>query len=153
MCGWIGKGSLASSPARAISFRAVAGVIGPPRSVTNKYGDLRILAPQLAQCPELGTADRVRGGEAVLESRDVHQAGLEVDLLPAHRDELRDAQPMPVGEEDERPIARTVAADLARGLQELLDLRRREILAGAPIKIFGSARGDGRVGGRSRSRL
>jgi hypothetical protein len=60
---------------------------------------------------------------------------------------------MAVGEEDERPIARTVAAHLARGLQELLDLRRREILAGAPIKIFGSARGDRRVGGRSRSRL
>jgi hypothetical protein len=32
---------------------------------------------------------------------------------------------MPVGEENERPIARTVAADLAGGLQELLDLRRR----------------------------
>ncbi len=32
---------------------------------------------------------------------------------------------MPVGEEDERPIAHTVAADLARGLQELLDFRRR----------------------------
>jgi hypothetical protein len=38
MCGWIGKGSFASSPARAMSFLAVAGVIGPPRSVTNKYG-------------------------------------------------------------------------------------------------------------------
>jgi hypothetical protein len=32
---------------------------------------------------------------------------------------------MPIGKEDERPIARTVAADLAGGLQELLDLRRR----------------------------
>jgi hypothetical protein len=32
---------------------------------------------------------------------------------------------MPVSKKDERPIARTVAADLARGLQELLDLRRR----------------------------
>ena len=32
---------------------------------------------------------------------------------------------MPVGEEDEGPIARPVAAHLGRGLQELLDLRRR----------------------------
>ena len=90
-----------------------------------QIGRLRIVAPQLAQRPELGAADRVRRGQAVLQSRDMHQAGLEVDLLPAHRHELRDAQPMPVGEEDERPIARTVAAHLARGLQELLDLRRR----------------------------
>jgi len=64
-------------------------------------------------------------GRPVLQSRDVHLADLEIDLLPAHRDELRDSQRMPIGEEDERPIARTVAADLARGLQELLDFRRR----------------------------
>jgi len=52
----------------------------------------------------------------------VDQAGLEVDLLPAHRDELGDPKSMAVGKEDERPIARTVAAHLARGLQKLLDL-------------------------------
>jgi hypothetical protein len=32
---------------------------------------------------------------------------------------------MSVGEEQERPIARSMAAHLARGLQELFDLRRR----------------------------
>jgi hypothetical protein len=95
----------------------------------------------------------VRRGHAVLQTRDVHQAGLEIDLLPTHRDELRDPEPVPVGEEDERSIARTVAAHLARGLQELLDLRRRQVLAGAPIKIRSSAWGDRRGGGRSRSRL
>ena len=114
---------------------------------------LRILAPQLAESSKLGPADRVRGRETVLQARDMHQAGLEVNLLPAHRDELGNAKPMAVGEEDERPIARPVAAYLARGLQELLDLRRRQVLAGAPIKIGSSARGDGRVGVRSRSRL
>jgi hypothetical protein len=31
---------------------------------------------------------------------------------------------MLVGEQDERPIARIVAAHLGRGLQQLLDLRR-----------------------------
>lgn len=60
---------------------------------------------------------------------------------------------MPVGEENERPIARTVAAHLARGLQQLLDRRRRQVFAGPPIKIFGSARGgDSGAGGRSRYR-
>jgi hypothetical protein len=49
----------------------------------------------------------------------MREACLEIDLLPAHRHELRDAQTVPVGGEDERPIARTVAAHLARGLQEI----------------------------------
>ena len=114
---------------------------------------IRVIAAQLAQRPELRPADRMRRGEAILQSRDVHQAGLEVDLLPAHRHEFRDPQPMPVSQEDERPIARTVAAHLDGGLEELLDLRRREILAGAPIKIRLSSWGDRRGGGRSRSRL
>ncbi len=90
-----------------------------------QIGRFRVVAAELAQRPEFGPADWVSRGQAVLESRDVDQAGLEVDLLPAHRHELRHPQPMPVGKQDERPIARTVAADLARGLQQLLDLRRR----------------------------
>ena len=118
-----------------------------------QVGRLGIVAAQLPERPNLGAADRMGRGQAVLQSRHMHQAGLEVDLLPAHRLELRDAKAMPVGEEDERPIARTVAAHLGRGLQQLLDLRGGEVLAGAPIKIFGSARGDGRVGSLTRSRL
>ena len=59
---------------------------------------------------------------------------------------------MSIGQEDERPIARTVAAHLAGGLQQLLDLRRGEVFAGAPIKIRLSSWGDSRGGGRSRSR-
>ena len=55
----------------------------------------------------------------------MREACLEIDLLPAHRHKLRDPQRMAVSQENERPIARTVAADLARGLQELLDFRRR----------------------------
>jgi hypothetical protein len=90
-----------------------------------QVGRFRVVAAQLAERAELGAADRMSRGQAVLQSRHMHQAGLEVDLLPARRHELGDAQPMPVGEEDERPIARTVAADLARGLQQLLYLRRR----------------------------
>jgi hypothetical protein len=54
----------------------------------------------------------MRRGQAVLQSRHMHQAGFQVDLLPAQGDQLRDAKPMPVGQEYERPIARTVAADL-----------------------------------------
>jgi hypothetical protein len=90
-----------------------------------QVGCFRVVAAELAQRPQLGAADRMGGGDAVLQSCNMHQAGLEVDLLPPHRDELRDAKPMPVGQENECPIARTVTTHLARGLQQLLDLRRR----------------------------
>ena len=76
----------------------------------------------------------------------MHQAGLQVDLVPAQRDELRDPQPMPIGQEDERPIARTVAAHLARGLQELLDFIRGEILTPAAGGVGEAGRGRLRPG-------
>jgi hypothetical protein len=82
--------------------------MGPLRSVTNKY----VVLPQLPKRAQFLTADRVRGRQTVLESRHMHQADLEIDLLPAQGDELRDPQPMSVGEEEKGAIARTVAADL-----------------------------------------
>jgi hypothetical protein len=67
----------------------------------------------------------------------MHPAGLEVDLLPAQARELRHALRMPVTQAQKRPIARPVTAclGLARGLEELLDLRQRQVLAGAAIQI------------------
>jgi hypothetical protein len=65
----------------------------------------------------------------------MHQAGLEVDLLPAQARELRHPLRMPVSQAQKRPIARPVTAYLARGLKELLDLRQRQVLAGAAIQI------------------
>jgi hypothetical protein len=57
---------------------------------------------------------------------------------------------MPVGEEDERPIALPVPADLAGGFEHLLNLRRRQIFARSLGSVRGSARGDGRVEGAAR---
>ena len=122
--------------------------------MAHSVDELRILTAELAQRSELGPADRMRRGQAVLESRDVDQAGLQVDLLPAHRDELRHPQRMPVGEENERPIARPVAAHLARGLEELLDLRAgvkySRVRRSRLDCLRGGIEGEG---GRSRSRL
>jgi hypothetical protein len=85
----------------------------------------------------------MRRGHSILQPRDVQQACFQIHLVPAQRDELRDAQPMPVGDEDQRAIARTVAAELARGLQELLDLIGGQVLALAPRGV-GLARRGGR---------
>ena len=54
------------------------------------------------------------------------------------------------GQEGDRPIACTVAARLARGLQELLDLRQRQRFVGAPIKIGLSPREDRKREGAAR---
>jgi hypothetical protein len=77
-----------------------------------QVGRVRIVAAQLPESSELGPADRMSRGQAVLQSRHMHQAGLEVNLLPAHRHEFRHSQSMTIGEEDERPIARAVATHL-----------------------------------------
>ena len=67
---------------------------------------------EFAQRAQLNAADRVGRGHAILQSIDVHRSRLEIDLIPAQSDQLRDSQPMPVGEEDERPIAHAVATHL-----------------------------------------
>ncbi len=109
-------------------------------------------AAEFAQRAQFNAADRVGRGHTILQSIDVHRSRLEIDLIPAQSDQLRHSQPMPVGEEDERPIAHAMATHLARGLQQLLDLRRGQVFAGAPIQIGLSSWGDSRGGGCSRSR-
>ena len=64
----------------------------------------------------------MRRGYPVLQSRDMQEAGLQIHLVPAQRDELRDSEPMSIGEEEEGAIARPVSAEPARGLQDFLDL-------------------------------
>jgi hypothetical protein len=60
---------------------------------------------------------------------------------------------MTVGNEDQRAIARTVAAELARGLQELVDFIGGQVFALAPRGVGEPARGEGRARGRSRAPL
>ena len=79
--------------------------------------------PQLCGRPPRGL--RPSPADHALQPRHVQEADLEVDLVPAQRDELPDAQPVSVGEQHQPAIARAVPSHLARGLQELVDLVRR----------------------------
>ena len=90
---------------------------------------------------------------AILEARDVQRPGLELDLVPAQRHELADAQPVTVGEEEEGAVAVAVPAGLAGRDQELLDFRRRQVLPRSAGGVGSSARGEGRARGRPRIRL
>jgi hypothetical protein len=60
---------------------------------------------------------------------------------------------MPVGDQDQRAIARTVAAELAGGLQDLLDLVGGQVLALAPGGVGLAGRGEGRARGTCRAPL
>ena len=79
--------------------------------------------------------------------------GLELDLVPAKRDELADAKAVSVGEEEEGTVAVSVPADLAGGREKLLDLVRRQMLSSAARGVRDAPRGEGRARGRSRSPL
>jgi len=83
----------------------------------------------------------------------MQQACFQIDLVPAQRDELRDAKAVTVGNQDQRAIARTMAADPARGLQELLDLVGGQVFALAPrgIGLAGRGRGEPQVAAERRS--
>jgi hypothetical protein len=54
---------------------------------------------------------------------------------------------MTVGDEDQRAIARTVTAELAGGLQALVDLIGCQVLALAPRGVEEPARGEGKSQG------
>lgn len=95
---------------------------GPAALGDEQVGRFWVLPAELAKRSELRPSDRMRRQRPVLQTRHVHQAGLEVDLLPAHGHEFRDAKRMTVSQEDQRAIAMAMPADLGRGLQHLVDL-------------------------------
>jgi hypothetical protein len=108
---------------------------------------------KLAERAELSATDRVARREAVLQSSDMQRSGLELDLVPAERDELADAKPVTVGQEEEGAIAVSMPADFAGGGEELLDLVGSQVLSSAAFGVRDAPRGEGRVRGRSRSPL
>jgi hypothetical protein len=54
---------------------------------------------------------------------------VEVHLAPLERDELADAEPVPVGEQEHGRVPLTVATELARCDNEPLDLGIDQVLA------------------------
>jgi hypothetical protein len=50
---------------------------------------------------------------AVFDPVDVQGTGAEVDLIPTQRHQFRNAQPVPIGDQDHGRVAMPVAAALA----------------------------------------
>jgi hypothetical protein len=65
----------------------------------------------------------------------MQQASLEVDLIPAQRDQLTDPERMTVGHQDQRGIPVTMAADAPGSLHQGFDFTRRQMLPAAALGI------------------
>ena len=67
----------------------------------------------------------------MLPSRDVQEPLLQVDLVPAQAHQLRHAQAVAVGHQDQRGIARTMPADACRRRHQRRHLLVRQVFPAA----------------------
>lgn len=76
----------------------------------------------------------MRRRRAILDSTNVQDRLIKVSLLPTKIDKLRRAEPVPEGNQDHRRV--TVAPPIALcRLDEALDLRRLQVLAGPQLSV------------------
>jgi hypothetical protein len=68
---------------------------------------------------------------AVFQPRNVQQSLLQIDLIPAQADKLRDAQAMTIGDQNEGGIARAMAAEARRRCHQRCHLIVRQVFPGA----------------------
>ena len=74
-------------------------------------------------------------GQPVLAAAYVQQALPQINLLAPQPDQFRHTQPVPIGEQDHRGIALTVASEtLGRGDQPV-DFRWCQVFAAAPFGV------------------
>jgi hypothetical protein len=65
----------------------------------------------------------------------VNDAIGEIDLRPGQRDELGDAQPVGISDQDRRGIARSVPPTFLRRLKQNVDLGRCQVLARPDLAV------------------
>src|SRR5215207_7548447 len=98
--------------------------------VSGRHG----LTLELTQGAQLPSPEWVDAGHAVLDPPDVQQAVLEVDLIPAQRAQLGDAQPVPIGDLDHGGIAVPVPV-LACGGDQALDFLGGQVFAWSALGL------------------
>ena len=76
---------------------------------------------------------RARG--AILDPPDVKAGAVEVHLVPTQVADLGGPQSVPEGDQDHRRVAMVAPVDLS-GLDQNLDLARREVLAGPKLGVW-----------------
>src|SRR5574340_584646 len=77
---------------------------------------------------------------ALLEAVDVHQALLEIDLLPAQADQLCHTQPVTVGQHDQGGVPVAVPSYPCGSIDELIDFLFSEVFATAVVDVLAAQR-------------
>ena len=78
----------------------------------------------------------MNAGITLLKAIDVHQALLEIDLIPAQADQLRDAETVTIGQHDQRGISMTVPPYPSGRIDELIDFLFSEVFAAAIVRVL-----------------
>jgi hypothetical protein len=102
---------------------------------------IRLLAPEFAERPQGVTLDRMRGRRSVLLPANIQVAAIEIDLRPFQTDKLCGSQSVLIRHPDHGGVAQTVTVALGSS-RELLDLARRQMLAGPQNGVRRPARGN-----------
>lgn len=84
---------------------------------------------------ELRPAQGVGAGHPILAAAHMQQPLPQIQLLAPQADQFRDAEPVPVGEQDHGGIALTVTSDPLCRCDQPVDFRRRQMLPASPIGV------------------
>ena len=98
-------------------------------------GRVGVITQQLAQPPQFRAAQRMGARQAVLAPAHMQKPLPQIHLLAAQDDQLRDAQPVTVGEQDHGSVAVAVAPELARRGDQPVDLGTRQVLPAASLDV------------------
>lgn len=85
--------------------------------------------------------DSETGYAPVLAAAHMQQPLPQIQLLAAQADQFRDAQPVPVGEQDHRGVAVAMASEPLRRGDQPVDFRRRQVLPAAALGVGDLGRG------------
>ena len=96
---------------------------------------LQVVAEQLAQGPDFRTAQRMGARQPVLAPSDMQKPLTQIHLVASQADQFRNAQSMPVGDQNHRGVPVTMAPELSGCGNQPVDLGRCQVLAAAALGI------------------
>jgi len=96
---------------------------------------LQVVAEQLAQGPDFRTAQRMGARQPVLAPSDMQKPLMQIDLLASQADQFRNAQSMPVGDQNHRGVPVAMASEPPGRDDEPVNLGRGQVLPAAALGI------------------
>src|SRR4051812_11250118 len=96
---------------------------------------LQVVAEQLAQGPDFRTAERMGARQPVLAPSDMQKPLTQIHLVASQADQFRNAQSMPVGDQNHRGVPVTMASKPPGRSDQPVDLDRGQVFPAAALGI------------------